>query len=76
MFEVVNVFLADEKVLKSKIREKKIKDTCPDAEVRFANNTGRYYICLGEYQTLDLAQRKAKEFRKKGIIAGIRNDEK
>lgn len=76
MFEVVNVFLADEKVLKSKIRDKKIKENCPDAEIRLANNTGRYYICLGEYQTLDLAQRKAKEFRKKGILAGIRNDEK
>lgn len=76
MFEVVNIFLADEKALKSKIRDKKIKDTCPDVEVRLASDTGRYYICLGEYETKPLAEKEAKEFRKKGIIAGIRNDEK
>lgn len=72
MFEVVNVVLADEKELKSRL--KKIRDIAPDAEVRFHQATGHYYICLGEYGTLDIAQRKAKEFRQKKLIAGIRID--
>lgn len=72
MFEVVNIFLADEKALKSKIRDKKFKEVCPDTEIRLASDTGRYYICLGEYETRPLAEKKAKEFRKKGIFAGVK----
>lgn len=72
MFEVININLGDKRELDARL--KKIKEKAPDADVRFDQKISRYYICLGEYGELSIAQRNAKEFRKKGLVAGVKVD--
>lgn len=72
MFEVINVNLQDQRELKARL--KKIKEVAPFAEVKFDEKVSRYYICLGEYADMKTAEQKAKEFRRKRLLAGVKID--
>ena len=72
MFEVMNITLADQKALK--VHLKKVSEAVPQAEMRYDKKVNRYYICLGEYPTLELAEQRAKEFRRKHVFAGVKVD--